>query len=306
MTGRNLSGLIIAILIFSCSGNNQLDKNNKLVSTDWLHSHLNDTSLSIIYVGSRLTFDSVHIPYSQYIPVRELLVRNDSLRNELPVITKIDSLLESAGINDHSLIILCYENDFMIPFTARLFFTLDYAGLGNQTYVLNGGLVKWVKEERIITDSLYTKPVGKITRVENDKIKVSAFDVKKYITNPDFVIIDARPVDSYTGHYDTIEKKFKGGHIEGAVSLPADYLLSDTLTYMFKTDAELREEFEKAGINKDKTAVIYCSTGIEASVNYLVSVHLSYKTIFYDGSFEDWEKLKLPVVRPVVNKSNNH
>jgi thiosulfate/3-mercaptopyruvate sulfurtransferase len=305
MTDRNLSVLIIAILIFGCSGNNQFKENNKLVSTEWLQSNLNDTSLSIIYVGSRLTFDSVHIPYSQYIPVRELLVRNDSLRNELPIITKIDSLLESVGINDRSLIILCYEKDYMIPFTARLFFTLDYAGLGNQTYVLNGGLAKWVKEERIITDSLYAKPAGKITRVENDKIKVSAFDIKKYITNPDFVIIDARSVDSYTGHYDTIEKKFKGGHIEGAISLPADYLLSDTLTYMFKTDAELREEFEKAGINEDKTAVIYCSTGIEASVNYLVSVHLGYRTLFYDGSFEDWEKLHLPVIKPVSHKSEN-
>jgi thiosulfate/3-mercaptopyruvate sulfurtransferase len=305
MTGRNLSGLIIAILIFGCSGNKQFKEYNKLVSTEWLQYHLNDTSLALIYIGRKFTFDSVHIPESQYFQVRDILASTDSLRNELPEISKIDSLLESVGINDHSLNVLYYENDYMIPFTARLFFTLDYAGLGNQTYVLNGGLVKWVKEERIITDSLYAKPAGKITRVENDKIKVSAFDIKKYITNPDFVIIDARSVDSYTGHYDTIEKKYKGGHIEGAVSLPADYLLSDTLTYMFKTDAELREEFEKAGINEDKTAVIYCSTGIEASVNYLVSVHLGYRTLFYDGSFEDWEKLHLPVIKPVSHKSEN-
>jgi thiosulfate/3-mercaptopyruvate sulfurtransferase len=224
----------------------------------------------------------------------------------LPEISKIDSSLESVGINDHSLIVLCYENDYMIPITTRLFFTLDYAGLGNQTYVLNGGLVKWVKEDRLTTDSLYGKSPGKITLIVNNKIIVSAFDVEKYMNNPDFVIIDARPINTYIGQFDSIDKKFEGGHIEGSVSLPVDFLLSDTLPYMFKDDAELRKEFETAGMNEDKTAVIYCSTGIIASVNYLVSAHLGYKTLFYDGSFEDWEKLKLPVVRPVTKKSNNH
>jgi thiosulfate/3-mercaptopyruvate sulfurtransferase len=306
MTGRNLFGLLIAVLISGCSGNIQFKEHNKLVTTDWLQSHLNDTSLALIYVGSRLTFDSIHIPNSQYIPVRDLLIRTDSLRNELPEVSKIDSLLESVGINDHSLIVLCYENDYMIPAAARLFLTLDYTGLGNRTYVLNGGLVKWVKEDRLKTDSLYAKSPGEITPIENNKIIVSAFEVEKYMNNPDFVIIDARPIDTYIGQFDSIDKKFEGGHIEGSISLPFDYLLSDTLPYMFKNDAELMKEFETAGMNEDKTAVIYCSTGIIASVSYLVSTHLGYKTLFYDGSFEDWEKLKLPVIKPVTNKSNNN
>jgi len=305
MTGRNLFGLIIAVLISGCSGNIQFKEHNKLVSADWLQSHLNDTSLALIYVGSRLTFDSIHIPNSQYISVRDLLTRNDSLRNELPEINKIDSLLESAGINDHSLIVLCYENEDMIPFTARFFLTLDYAGLGNKTYVLNGGLTEWVKEDRLTTDSLYVKLPGKIGLAENNKIIVSAFEIEKYMNNPDFVIIDARSVDTYTGYFDTIENKFKGGHIEGAVNLPVDWLLDDTLGYLFKKDSELSGEFERAGMNKDKTAVIYCSTGIEATVTYLVSTHLGYKTLFYDGSFEDWVKLHLPVIKPVSHKSEN-
>ena len=306
LAGRNLFGLIIVVLVFGCSGNNQFKEHNKLVSTDWLQYHLNDTTLTLIYVGSKFTYDSVHIPNSQYIPVRDLLVRTDSLRNELPEISKVDSVLETVGINDYSLIVLCYENDFMIPVAARLFLTLDYAGLGNQTYVLNGGLVKWVKEGRKTTDSLYDKSPGKITLTENGEIIVSAFELEKFINNPDFVIIDARSVDTYTGQFDSIQKKIEGGHIEGAVSLPVDYLLSDTLPYMFKDDMELRKEFEKAGMNEDKTAVIYCNTGIVASVDYLVSAHLGYKTLFYDGSFEDWEKLKLPVIKLVSNKSNNH
>jgi thiosulfate/3-mercaptopyruvate sulfurtransferase len=306
LTGRNLFCLIIVVLIFGCSGNKQFKEHNKLVSADWLQYHLNDTSLALIYVGRKFTFDSIHIPGSQYFPVRDILINADSLRNELPEITRIDSLLESVGINDNSLIVLCYENEFMIPATARLFLTLDYAGLGNRTYVLNGGLTNWVKEGRITTDSLYSEHPGKLTLIKNDKIFISAVDVEKYINDPDFVIIDARSVDTYTGQFDSIEKKIEGGHIEGAVSLPYYYLLSDTLPYMFNDDEELMKEFERAGMNEDKTAVLYCGTGILASVNYLVSVHLGYRTLFYDGSFEDWEKLKLPVIKPVPNRSDNH
>ena len=305
MTGRNLYGFLIAVLIFGCSGNNQSDKNTKLVSTEWLQDHLNDTSLALIYIGSKFTFDSVHITNSQYFPVRDLIIRTDSLRNELPEINKIDSLLESVGINDHSLIVLCYENDIMIPVTSRLFLTLDYAGLGNQTYMLNGGLIKWIQEGRKTTDSIYFKQTGKLTLTENKKIIVTAFDVENYMSNPDYVLIDARPVDNYTGQFDSIEMKYKGGHIEGAVCLPFEYLLSDTVPYMFKNDAELRREFMSAGMNDNKTAVIYCNTGIWGTVDYLISVHLGYMTVFYDGSFEDWEKLKLPVIKPVSHKSEN-
>jgi len=306
MTGRRLIGLIITVLILNCSCNDQFTKHNKLVSTDWLQNHLNDTSLTLIYVGRKITFDSVHIPNSQYIPARDLLTRSDSLRNEMPEINKIDSVLMSAGITDNSIIVLYYENDLMIPVTSRLFLTIDYTGLGNQTYLLNGGLIKWIKEGRKTTDSIYTKPPGKLSLVKNNKIIVTAFDVKNYMNDPDYVLIDARPVDNYTGKFDSVENKFKGGHIERAVSLPFEYLLSDTLPYMFNIDAELRKEFEKAGMNTSKTAVLYCNTGVWASVDYLVSVHLGYKTLFYDGSFEDWEKLKLPVIQPVLYKHDNN
>jgi thiosulfate/3-mercaptopyruvate sulfurtransferase len=300
MTSRKFFPVVFSVLIFSCSCNNQFNKQSKLVSDNWLQDHLNDTSLALIYVGSKATYDSLHIPYSQFISIRDLLVRTDSLRNELPEINKIDSVFNSAGIDDHSIIVLYYENDYMIPFTTRLFLTMDYAGLREKTFLLNGGLPEWIKEGRITTDSLYAKHPGKLTPVKNDKIIVTAADVKSYLDNPDYVLIDARSAESYTGYFDSIENKFHGGHIERAVNLPVENLFSDTLLYLFKDDTELQKEFEKAGMDNGKTAVFYCTTGIMASVNYFISAHLGYKSLFYDGSFEDWERLHLPVIKPVL------
>ena len=75
---------------------------------------------------------------------------------------------------------------------------------------------------------------------------------------------------------------------------------------MFREDSELNKEFERIGMDAGKTVVHYCGTGIRASVNYLVSTHLGYKSAFYDGSFEEWEKLELPVIKPVYHTSVNH
>lgn len=297
---------LILFLITGCTGNKVLKEHNKFVTTEWLHEHLNDSTLSPIFIGRKVTFDSIHIPNSQYISIRDLLIRTDSLRNELPEINKIDSVLTSVGINDNSIIVLYYENDLMIPATSRLFLTLNYAGLGDKTYMLNGGLLKWVKEGRKTTDSIFAKRSGELNLIENNRILVTAFDVENYMNNPDYVLMDARPVDQYTGQFDSVENTFNGGHIEGAVSLPFENLLSDTLPFMFKYDVELRKEFERAGMNSGKIAVIYCNTGIWGSVNYLVSAHLGYQTLFYDGSFEDWENLKLPVIKPVDHKPDNN
>jgi thiosulfate/3-mercaptopyruvate sulfurtransferase len=305
MTGRKIILVVFTALILSCSDNSLSDKHGKLVSTGWLRDHLNDSSLSLIYVGRKASYDSIHIPNSQFISIRDLLVRTDSLSNELPDINKIDSILISAGIDDHSTIVLYYANDYMIPFTTRLFLTMDYAGLREKTFLLNGGLPEWIKEGRMITDSLYYKHPGKLTLIKNDKIIVSATDVKNCINNPEFIIIDARSSEGYTGYFDSVEDRFYGGHIEGAVSLPSENLFPDTLPFMFKNDTELRKEFEKAGMDNNKTAVFYCGTGIMATVDYFVSVHLGYKSLFYDGSFENWEKLHLPVIRPVSPKPEN-
>jgi len=126
----------------------------------------------------------------------------------------------------------------------------------------------------------------------------------RYLESPDFVVLDGRLQEFYTGEYDSVEQKFNGGHIEGAMSLPFDQMLSVMDPSEFLDNAEMIGEFEKTGMDETKTAVHYCGSGIWAAVNYLASVHLGYKAVFYDGSYEDWENQELPVITPVSKNSN--
>jgi thiosulfate/3-mercaptopyruvate sulfurtransferase len=296
--------LLITLILPGCSGDQQISDQGIIVSTDWLLRQMNDPSLVILYVGSKDTFDSIHIPGARYFPAHEIIINNDSLRHEIPPVEAIDSMLSVSGIDENSRLVLCYENERTIPVMARVFMTLDYVGFGGRTHVLNGGLAKWLEEDLPVTDTLTVFPVTDMDLALNGDFLVQAEDVMRYLESPDFVVLDARLQEYYTGSYDSIEQKFEGGHIEGSRNLPFDQMLSIRHPSEFLDNAGMIREFEKAGMDETKTAVHYCGSGVWAAVNYLASVHLGYKAVFYDGSYEDWENKGLPVIKP-VRKNNN-
>ena len=57
--------------------------------------------------------------------------------------------------------------------------------------------------------------------------------------------------------------------------------------------------FREAGVKSNDTVVVYCGTGLWASLPYLAARHLGYEVRLYDGSFQEWSATEnLPVVAP--------
>jgi len=52
----------------------------------------------------------------------------------------------------------------------------------------------------------------------------------------------------------------------------------------------LRAIYERAGVSAITANIIYCRTGMQASVDYFVLKYLGYDAILYDGSFIEWSK----------------
>jgi thiosulfate/3-mercaptopyruvate sulfurtransferase len=297
--------LFATIFFYACTGSNPESNQGIIVSSHWVLQQLEDPDLVILHVGSEDSFDSLHIPRARFFPARDLVEQRDGLRNEIPSIETIDSLLSAYGIGNDSKLVLCYENEGVLPLTARVFLTLYYAGLGNRTHLLNGGLEWWMADSLPVTDSIYPFGEGILDLTAQGDFLIKAGDVERIANDPDYLILDARPVRYYVGTFDTVENKVEGGHIEGARSLPYENLISEEVPGMLKDEAGLMGEFEKTGMDDAKTMVLYCNSGIWGSVNFLVSIHLGYKALFYDGSFEDWENLKYPITRPVIHDLMN-
>ena len=87
--------------------------------------------------------------------------------------------LAAAGISTQSRIVVYFgrENPLVSP-TARVMFTLDYAGLGEQASLLDGGLEAWVKAGKPLSTELPAERTGTLSPLTLRPIVVDAEFVK--------------------------------------------------------------------------------------------------------------------------------
>jgi len=110
------------------------------------------------------------------------------------------------------------------------------------------------------------------------------------------VLIDARPVDEYTGAKpgDGIPR---GGHIPGAANVFWMQNVVSKENPVMRPAAELRRLYEATGVAPDRKVVTYCRTGGQASHAYFTAKYLGYDVVMYDGSFFEWSNTEgAPVV----------
>lgn len=268
----------------------QLESKGLLVSTAWLEEHLADSSLIILHYGMKTEFKEGHIPGARLIDIWDVLVKNENgVRHELPDKSKLEQVLGSWGINHQSRIVISYQDGNAIPMASRLFYTLDYAGLGDQVSLLNGGFKAWKEEGRPVgkSDSDHRKENIEISTI--DELRISKEEVFRSLGNEQVTLVDARPADRYNG---TVEDNNGGrqGHIPGAINIPFFEVTLEDSSHFFRPEQELRELFEANNIQAGNKLITYCGTGIWASPLYFTARLLGYEVRFYDGSFQEWAK----------------
>ncbi len=278
-------------------------KESLLVTTDWLSDRLDDPSIIILHVGKKDEYDEAHIPGATLFPIMDIFQPpSENLNHEIPPSAQLIDVVRSIGINDDSRIILYYSENWLTVAT-RAYLTFDYIGLGEQTSILDGGLAQWLEEDRTTTDNIIESSEGKITLQINEEALVDVNWVKENLRNPEVVLVDGRPEEFYNGS-EKEDHIAKFGHITGAISIPFNEITTEEVAYKFKDTKELEKLFLESGVKQGATIVIYCNTGVWATLVYFTAKYLGYKTHFYDGSFEEWARDDtLPVTEPV--KLNN-
>jgi thiosulfate/3-mercaptopyruvate sulfurtransferase len=270
------------------------------VSTVWLAEHLRDPNLVLLHVGDRKEYDREHIPGARFVDLDDISVSNhdhvhDSggLMLEMPQPDSLRAQLERLGISDQSRVIVYYGNDWVSPAT-RVIFTLDYAGLGAGSALLDGGMQAWKTEHRALTTETPKAQPGKLAALKINPIVVSAAWVRSRIGTPNFHLIDGRAAVYYDGVEAGGPRK---GHIKGAKSLPFTEVTDDKL-YLRKP-AELKLLFAKAGVADGDTVVAYCHIGQQGTAVLFAARAIGHPVLLYDGSFQEWSrKPELPVEDP--------
>jgi thiosulfate/3-mercaptopyruvate sulfurtransferase len=292
-----------------------------LVTPAWVAQHLRDPNTVIFHVGDPQKFAAKHIAGARFVDLSDISVSDHSgmqmpagmtpppepikgpkngLILEMPTPEQLRSQLEKLGVSDNSRIIVYSANQWFSPST-RVVFTLDYAGLGSRTVVMDGGLEAWERENHPVTDVVAPAQSGKLSDLKLRPIVVDANYVRAHEKSAGVSIVDARDGSFYDGVPRGGNSGGRPGHIPGAKSVP--YNDVHDAEGKIKPIDQLQALFAKAGVQPNDTIVGYCHIGQQATAMLFAARTLGHPVLLYDGSYTDWEKhADLRVENPSAKK----
>jgi thiosulfate/3-mercaptopyruvate sulfurtransferase len=266
-----------------------------LVSAGWLAGHLRDESLVILHVGSQKDYEVAHIPGARLVTLAGISVTGENgLRLELPPVNALEETFGRLGVTPSSRVIV-YAGTDSVQSATRVWFTLDYLGLGNRASLLDGGLTLWQAEKRPLATEAMPVEAREITSSPAPDRIVNAAWVQAHLADPQVQLLDARLPEYYSGA--NAGGMPRAGHIPGARSVPYTSLLDEH--GRLKPGPELRAIMSAGGAAAAALTVTYCHIGQQATVLYFVARYLGLDVRLYDGSFQDWSMRRdLPVEPP--------
>jgi len=267
-----------------------------LITTDQLADLITAKSVTILDVRQAWTdYLSNHLPGAGWLHVETLRVSRDGLPFQLLPSEQYSVIFGRLGVEIGRPVVIYSAgsaNDIDATFVAWLLEAFGH----HSVYVLDGGYAKWELEGRPLTQK-YPDARSAGFPAQPFKPEVATLDdVRRAVSQKDALIVDARPPEQYTGQAGAQPRR---GHIPGAVNHPwKSDLETRDLALVWKPVDALREGYEGQGITSDRSIIVYCNTGTEAShVFFALRYLLGYSKVrIYTGSWSQWsEREELPI-----------
>jgi thiosulfate/3-mercaptopyruvate sulfurtransferase len=267
-------------------------RQNLVVDAAWLKAHIADPDLVLLHVGDKAEYEAAHIAGARFVSQADISVSDHSghgLMLEMPAAEDLRHRLEALGISDKSRVVVYYGKDWVSPST-RVMFTLDYAGLGARSSLLDGGQEAWVRAGGAVTKEVTAVKTGTLSPLKLHPIVVDAATVKARLGTPGVAVVDGRDAVYYDGVETGGGHGFthRTGHVRGALSIPYTSITDDRL--LLKSNDELAALFAKAGVKPNDTVIGYCHIGQQTTAMLFAARTLGHPVLLYDGSFEDWSR----------------
>jgi thiosulfate/3-mercaptopyruvate sulfurtransferase len=271
---------------------------NPLVSTQWLHDHLNDPNLRIVDIRGHVIpaseplphyfnhyddYVKAHIPGAVFVDwVHEITDPNDPRHAKIAQPERYEAFASRTSIGPDTLVVAYDDADSM--FAARLWWSLLYYG-HEKAAILDGGWLKWTAECRPTTADVPTLAPAQFTARPKESLHRSDAQVLAGLHDPGRKLIDVRSPEEFAGKSARAKRK---GHIPGAVNQPRPTLVAPDHTLL--PAENLRAIFAQHDITPDTPEVItYCNGGVSASYGMLALCVAGFENVaIYDGSWKDW------------------
>jgi len=269
-----------------------------LVETDWLEKNLEQVKIIDcswhMPKTKRNGFNEYkigHIPKAIFFDLDFNSNKDTALPHMLVGINDWEEIVSKMGIKRNDKIII-YDNSDVVS-SCRCWFNFIYFGHDPKLVrVLNGGLKKWVFENRKITTDLPNIEISTYRCFEKKELVKNRNLINQNINTQKFKVIDARSIERFEGKIPEPRKGLRSGSIKNSFCIPFDECFNENKT--FKNKEELQNVFKSCLKNiKEKNIVFSCGSGVTACVLALAYslINDKYHPCIYDGSWAEYGKI---------------
>ncbi|MFY9213689.1 MAG: sulfurtransferase [Tissierellaceae bacterium] len=254
-----------------------------IVTASWLKDNLESEDLAILDIRNDYEdYHNQHIKGAQFVSLDEVAAGKLSThggRHPLPNLDKFIEDMKDLGVGDGTRVVIYDDGD--ISRAGRLWWLLKYIGK-DEVYVLEGGMDGWVSQRGEISRELpQVNKATNLTKNIRKEMKVDMEYVREIIHKDNVALVDARAYERFIGKVEPLD--FKAGHIPGAMNCPWEDLIKDGEILPVE---RLEEKFRPF---KDyDELIVYCGSGITATVLYILMEEVGLEPKMYAGSFSDW------------------
>ena len=226
-----------------------------------------------------------HLPGAVNLPMAALF-DVDPMKGlkRLKPLNELEGLFGRAGLTPEAVVVIYGERGNVDA--ANVFWALESCGHPN-AMLLDGGIERWAREGRPLVREPAAPEPRRYSAPEPEaraRVRVEADWLLAHLDDPEVQILDNRSPEEYTG-----EERYarRGGHLPGAKLLPYERTLNPDGT--FRPAAEIRELYERLGLDPAKTVVNYCQTGTRSAHAYFTQRLVGFRDPrVYEGSWAEW------------------
>lgn len=262
-----------------------------LVSTNWLADNLGAADLKVIDGSWRMpgqgaaieSYRQEHIPGAVFFDIDAVADTASPLPHMAPSPEDFAEAVGALGVTPTDRVVVYDEKGLFSA--ARVWWT--FRAMGHDAVgVLSGGLPKWRREGRALTDEeTVIKPAVYMPGAGPSGV-ATCEDVRDALA-AGVTVLDARPHARFSGAAPEPRAGLRSGHMPGALNLPFSDLIGEDSA--LKGADELRAIFTAKGVSRSTRVITSCGSGVTAAVLSLaLDVIGNRNHALYDGSWSEW------------------